>query len=126
MLTHDHVLFADGIAFFDDAPHLVTRADQGKEVAEALGDQDIVLLRNHGVLVVGKSLRWAVLRAITLERAIQLQSIAKSLGPLRPFPATLAKEIQKEKYQDHFIDEYWEAWIRQLRHRGHDHGMQEV
>lgn len=126
MLTHDHVLFAEGIAFFDNAPHLITRPEQGKEVAEALGDQDVVMLRNHGVLVVGKSLRWAVLRAITLERAIQLQAIASSLGPLRPFPGALAKEIRNEKYQDHFVDEYWEAWIRQLQHGGHDHGMKEV
>ncbi len=123
LLTHDAVLFSDGIAVFEDAPELITEPEQGRAVAEALGDRRAVLLRNHGVLVVGKDVPWAVLTAATLERAVRLQSIAGTLGEPRPIPRERAQRMLEDKYQDRFVDEYWEAWIRQLRRAGSDRGM---
>jgi len=114
LLTHDAVLFADGIARFDETPDLIVEREQGAAVARALGRHRAVLLRNHGVLVVGKDVRWAVLAAVTLERAIRLQSIAAALGPLRPISSEWATRLHPVKYQDHFIDEYWESWVRKV------------
>jgi L-fuculose-phosphate aldolase len=114
LLTHDAVLFADGLGVFDDAPELVTEPEQGRSVAEALGDRRAVLLRNHGVLVVGKDVPWATLTAVTLERAIRLQSIAVTLGPLRPIPADVARQMVDDKYRDRFVEEYWHAWLRKV------------
>jgi L-fuculose-phosphate aldolase len=114
MLTHDSVLFCDGVAVFEETPDLITEAAQGRAVAEALGDLRALVLRNHGVLVVGKSVPWAVLTALTLERAIRLQSIAQTLGTLRPIAPDRAREMVADKYQDRFVDEYWSAWARRL------------
>ena len=114
MLTHDSVLFSDGVAVFEETPDLITEASQGQAVAEALGDLRALVLRNHGVLVVGKSVPWAVLTALTLERAIRLQSIAGTLGTLRPIAPDRAREMVADKYQDRFVDEYWSAWTRRL------------
>jgi ribulose-5-phosphate 4-epimerase/fuculose-1-phosphate aldolase len=83
-------------------------------VAQALGDRRAVILRNHGVLVVGKTVPWAVLTALTLERAIRLQSIARTLGTLRPIAPQRARQMVADKYQDRFVDEYWGAWVRRL------------
>jgi ribulose-5-phosphate 4-epimerase/fuculose-1-phosphate aldolase len=123
LLTHDGVLFADGLGLFDETPELITDTAQGRAVADALGMRRAVLLRNHGVLVVGKDVPWAVLTAVTLERAIRLQSIAATLGPLRPIPTERARAMHDEKYQDRFVVEYWEAWIRELRRRRAIDGM---
>jgi ribulose-5-phosphate 4-epimerase/fuculose-1-phosphate aldolase len=123
LLTHDAVLFADGISFFDDTPELITEEEQGRLVAEALGDRRVVVLRNHGVLVADRDVRWAVLSAVTLERAVRLQSIASTLGSLRPISQQWAERMHAEKYQDRFVDEYWQAWIRKLRRAGADAGM---
>jgi L-fuculose-phosphate aldolase len=123
LLTHDAVLFAEGIAFFDDTPELITDDDQGRAVAEALGDRRVVVLRNHGVLVADRDVRWAVLSAVTLERAVRLQAIASSLGPLRPISQEWAERMHAEKYQDRFVEEYWQAWIRKLRRTGAGAGM---
>jgi ribulose-5-phosphate 4-epimerase/fuculose-1-phosphate aldolase len=114
MLTHDSVLFSDGVPVFEESPDMITDATQGKAVAQALGDHRAIVLRNHGVLVVGKSVRWAVLTALTLERAVRLQSIARTLGTLRPIAPDRAREMVADKYQDRFVDEYWEAWNRRL------------
>jgi L-fuculose-phosphate aldolase len=113
LLTHDAVLFADGLGRYD-APDLIVDETQGAAVAAALGSHRAVLLANHGVLVAGKDVPWAVLTALTLERAAKLQSIASTLGPLQPIPPAVAEELHPIKYQDKFVSEYWRAWLRGL------------
>jgi L-fuculose-phosphate aldolase len=122
-LTHDAVLFTDRIATYEGVPDLITGDQQGREVAEALGDGTVVLLRNHGVLVAERDTPWAVLTAVLLEKAAQLQFVASAYGPLRPIPDELVESIHSRKYQSGFPDEYWEAWIRALRRAGQDAGM---
>jgi ribulose-5-phosphate 4-epimerase/fuculose-1-phosphate aldolase len=70
------------------------------------------------VLVVGKDVAWAVLAAVTLERAVRLQTIAASLGPVAQIPRQTAERMLPEKYNDTLVDEYWAAWIRRLRRSG--------
>ena len=123
LLTHDAVLFADGVAYFEETAELITEEEQGRAVAEALGDRRALILRNHGVVVADVDVRWAVLGAITLERAVRLQAIAATLGTLRPIPRDLAERMRADKYQDRFVDEYWAAWIRRVRRAEGDQGM---
>jgi L-fuculose-phosphate aldolase len=117
VLTHDGILFADGLGRFDD-PDLIVDDNQGGRVAAALGSRRAVLLNNHGVLVVGKDVPWAVLTAVTLERAARLQSIASTLGELRPIGHELARQLLPVKYRDEFVDEYWVAWQRRIMRDG--------
>lgn len=123
LLTHDGVLFADGVGVFAETPGLILDVEQGRAVAEALGGRRAVLLRNHGVLAVGKDVPWATLTAATLERAARLQSLAATLGPLLPMSRQRAQEMQAEKYRDRFVEEYWDAWVRALRRTGAGDGM---
>jgi L-fuculose-phosphate aldolase len=123
LLTHDAVLFAEGVSFFEESAELITEREQGRAVADALGSRRALILRNHGVVVADKDLRWAVLSAVTLERAIRLQATASTLGELRPIPKDVAKSLLADKYQERFLDEYWAAWIRQVRRAGADDGM---
>jgi ribulose-5-phosphate 4-epimerase/fuculose-1-phosphate aldolase len=117
LLTHDAVLFADGVPRFDD-PELIVDEEQGERVAAALGTHRALLLNNHGVLVVGKDVPWAVLAAATLERAAQLQAVASALGELRPIDPGLALQFLPVKYRDEFVAEYWEAWQRRVARAG--------
>jgi L-fuculose-phosphate aldolase len=122
-LTHDSVLFVDGISIYDGVPDLIVDAHQGAAVAEALGSGTALLLRNHGVLVAERDVRWAVLASVLLERAIQLQAISTSIGPLHPIPQGLLGGIHAMKYQADFAGEYWDAWVRTLRRSGRAFGM---
>jgi L-fuculose-phosphate aldolase len=117
LLSHDGILFAEGVGRFDD-PDLIVDDEQGERVAAALGSGRAVLMQNHGVLVVGKDVPWAVLAAVTLERAARLQSIASALGELRPIARELALQLLPVKYRDEFVDEYWAAWQRQVAREG--------
>jgi len=122
-LSHDAVLFCEGVAIFEETAELITSLAQGQAVARALGGRRAVLLRNHGVLVVGQDVPWAVITALTLERAIQIQSIAATLGPLRPISQAMAEQLHPTKYRDRFIEKYWEYLKRQVRWEGLDGGM---
>lgn len=113
-LTHDAVLFTDGIGIYDDGPALVTERAQATRVAEALGHRRVALLRNHGVAVAGEDVRWAVLTAVTLERAVRFQSIAHSLGAPRPIEQQDAEYLRPMKYQEFLLDDYWAAWERRV------------
>ena len=122
-ISHDAVLFKEGIAALDEAPELIVGKSQGEVVARALGERSALLMRNHGVVVVGKDVPWAVLTALTLERAVQLQATAASLGELRPVPDEAVEPLHEMKYQDAFLSEYWDAWVRELRRDGRDFDM---
>jgi ribulose-5-phosphate 4-epimerase/fuculose-1-phosphate aldolase len=114
IISHDGLMFPDGVPIFDGTAGLVTSPDDGRAVARALGQGRAVLLRNHGILVVGEDIRWAVLAALTLERAARLQFVASALGDLVPIPRDTAGQLFGTKYTDSFTEEYWMAWCRQL------------
>ena len=123
MLNHDAVLFREGLAYFDDTAELIVRPEQGEAVARTLGEKRVVVMRGHGVLVVGKTIPWAVYTALTLERVVQIQAIASSLGTLRPMSAEMAARVFPDKYRDEYLDNYWNYLIRQVRQAGIDEGM---
>jgi ribulose-5-phosphate 4-epimerase/fuculose-1-phosphate aldolase len=118
LLNHDAVLFKDGLATFDEMVGSMSEASQGAAVARALGDKRAVLMRGHGVLVTGKTVPWAVYTALALERAIQIQVIARTLGELRPMPAEMADRVFANKDRDQDLATYWDFLIRRVRRAG--------
>ena len=122
-MTHDAVLFTDGLGIYDDGPALVTEVSQATRVAEALGFRRAALLRNHGVVVAGEDIRWATLTAITLERAIRFQVTAAALGEPLPISQADAQILRPMKYQEFLLDDYWASWERRvLRQRASQGG----
>src|SRR5262249_37600085 len=65
---------------------------EGERLARALGDKSVLLLRNHGVLVVGRSAAQAFERLYFFERACQTQLLAGASGqPLRLLPEAVVR-----------------------------------
>jgi L-fuculose-phosphate aldolase len=117
MVNHDSLLFTDGIARFDEF-RLIEEPEEGAQVAAQIGECRAILLGNHGSVVVGPTIGWAVLAAITLERAIHIQMVAEQLGNVREIPLEEARTFAHRKYKDAFVDEYWAGWVRDLRTGG--------
>ena len=84
-------------------PDLITTTEQGREVAETLGQRGAALLRNHGVVVVGSSMDESVSNTIYLERAAIMQVIASIVGT--PTPLT-------EEYAARFGPD----WVKRASH----------
>jgi ribulose-5-phosphate 4-epimerase/fuculose-1-phosphate aldolase len=114
LLSHDGLLFPDGVPVFDGTAGLVTTPREGQGVARALGGGRAVLLRNHGILAAGPDISWAVLTALTLERAARIQFIARTLGETVPIPREAARELSVSKYREEFAEEYWQDWCSML------------
>jgi ribulose-5-phosphate 4-epimerase/fuculose-1-phosphate aldolase len=61
-----------------DGPSIAT--EQGRDIAEKLGDKRAILLRYHGLITVGESLEAAVHWFLTFDSCAQVQLIANSAG----------------------------------------------
>ncbi len=79
-ISQPSVAFADGLPYFTDAIDLIRSTDLGAGVARALGPHKAVLMRNHGVAVVGASIEEATVLAILLDNACQIQLLAQGGG----------------------------------------------
>lgn len=114
-LSHDAVLFNEGVGLYNASVGLITTPEEGRAVVNALGHRRAVLLQNHGMLAVGSDIRWATLAALTLERAVRVQVLATSIGKFTPISEDKLDVINPVKYQEPFLDEYWAAWVRRLQ-----------
>jgi L-fuculose-phosphate aldolase len=123
LLNHDADLFREGLAVFDDTAELIVRPEQGAAVAVALGDRRALVMRGHGVIVTGATVPWATYAALTLERVLRIQAIARSLGNLRPMSAEMAARVYPDKYRDEHVAAYWAYLVRQARRAGLADGM---
>jgi ribulose-5-phosphate 4-epimerase/fuculose-1-phosphate aldolase len=86
--------FEKRIAYNDRYDLLGGAEGQGRRIAAALGDRDVLLLRGHGVVVVGETIESAYLDLYTLELACRSQVLAMSTGrPLRPLGAIELAEL---------------------------------
>jgi ribulose-5-phosphate 4-epimerase/fuculose-1-phosphate aldolase len=65
---------------FGDTDMLVRNPAIGKSLAQALGDKSVVLMRGHGDVTVGPSVKVAVFRAYYTDVNARLQSQALALG----------------------------------------------
>ncbi|HEX5587702.1 MAG TPA: class II aldolase/adducin family protein [Acidimicrobiia bacterium] len=79
-LTQDACSFFEDNSLFDDYTGVVIDPEEGKRIAHALGDNKAVILRNHGLLTVGKSVDEAVWWFVTMERTCQAQLLAEAAG----------------------------------------------
>jgi ribulose-5-phosphate 4-epimerase/fuculose-1-phosphate aldolase len=101
MLENPHLEMAvqTALGFYGDVAYdsnyngLAFDMTEGERLARALGPKSVLMMGNHGVLVVGKTLPQAFERLYFLERAAQAQVLALSTGrALRLIPDAI---IQK-------------------------------
>jgi ribulose-5-phosphate 4-epimerase/fuculose-1-phosphate aldolase len=71
----------------------VVSPEQGRRLADALGERRAVLLKNHGLTVVGASVEEATVYAVSLERSCRLQLAAAQLGQLAPIEQEEAQRM---------------------------------
>lgn len=79
-ISQPSVAFADGLPYFDEAIDLIRTPALGLGVAKALGKSKAVLMRNHGVAVVGATVDETTILTIMLENACQIQLAAMAVG----------------------------------------------
>jgi ribulose-5-phosphate 4-epimerase/fuculose-1-phosphate aldolase len=115
------VPFWDSRDEFGDTPLVVTKPDEGRSLAKALGEHWMVLLRRHGATVAGRSLRECVFRSIYGCRNAELQSRAMAMaGPGLGGAAARLSNGEIENCSGHSltprtIGRAWEYWTVRLQ-----------
>lgn len=59
---------------------VTVRSEEGERLVEHLGDKRVMLLRNHGILVMGRTLPEAFIKHWSLQRACEIQMATLSMG----------------------------------------------
>jgi len=94
---------------FGETNMLVSNSAIGKSLAQALGDKPVVLMRGHGDVAVGPSVRMAVFRAYYTDVNAKLQSQAIALGGEVNY-LTPGEGEKAHKADSAVIDRIWNLW----------------
>jgi HCOMODA/2-hydroxy-3-carboxy-muconic semialdehyde decarboxylase len=114
-LFHNPSFLGSGVPVWDirnefgDTDMLVSNSATGKSLARALGDKPVVLMRGHGDVAVGPSVKMAVFRAYYTDVNAKLQSQAIALGGEVNY-LTPGEAEKADKINFAIIDRIWNLW----------------
>ena len=101
----------DSRASFGDTNLLVTNLEMARELAAALGQRPVILMRGHGCVVAGTSLREVVFNSIYLQLNADLQMKASGLGDITFLSD--GEVVAVLRTRDSFtFERAWELWCR--------------
>jgi len=99
----------DSRAAFGDTNLLVTTLPMARDLAGALGHQPAILMRGHGAVVAGPSLREVVFNSIYLQLNALLQMQASALGEVTYLSAGEVAAVLHTRSSFTF-ERAWEYW----------------
>lgn len=84
-VDHLGVIFAPSVPIYDFSGQ-IDSPERAEEMAKVLGDRRAVLLRSHGVAVVGRNVVEACVATLALDQTARIQMMAASIGAPRSVP----------------------------------------
>lgn len=78
MMTQDSLRFYKSHAVYDNFGGVVLDREEGRRIAEKLGDGKAIILQNHGLLTVGQSVDEAAFWFISLDKTCHAQLLAEA------------------------------------------------
>ena len=97
----------DGLPVYDDAS-MITTEEQGQEMARALGGQAKgLLLRGHGIVVVGLSVREALANSFGIEDNAHKMFLAAVLGTPKQLRADEMDRLMRITFTPLLFDHFW-------------------
>jgi HCOMODA/2-hydroxy-3-carboxy-muconic semialdehyde decarboxylase len=106
-----HVPIWDSRTTFGDTNLLVTGLPMARDLAETLGDRSVALMRGHGCVVAGASLREVVFNAVYLELNAGLQARASALGDVMFLTDGEVRAVLATRSSFTF-ERAWEYWCQ--------------
>jgi len=95
---------------FGEGDMLVVTPEQGRDLAEAVGEGSVALMRGHGCVVAGTSIRLAVMTAIYTQVNARLQIEALRLGEPKFMTQDEIDAMAKRQQTPIAADRAWEYW----------------
>ena len=109
----DGARWARGVPVHSD-PSRIKSAEQGRALAETMGNKDAVLLRAHGAVLVATGVLELFMACIHFEENVRAQILASQLGELAPLTdeeiATL-EASSPESFRKHYAAKIWRYYV---------------
>jgi ribulose-5-phosphate 4-epimerase/fuculose-1-phosphate aldolase len=113
-ISQQGVRFTGQIPFFTSAA-LIQSPEQAEQLAQALGKQCVVLMKNHGITVAGESVEEAVILAIHFEQAAKDHLMANLFGKPSGMLLAEAKKISANNYTPTQYQMIWDFYWRKFK-----------
>ena len=114
-VSHEGLIFYEGLPLFDHTTALIRTPALGQEVAKALKKCRGVLMKNHGSTVVGESIEVATLYAVFLEKACRIQLLATASGEPSWTSDDEAPIKFEQIYTPHRLGSMWDYFVRRAK-----------
>lgn len=99
-ISQDACVFYENHSVFDVFSGVVADAEEGDMIAASLADNTAVILQNHGLLTVGKSLDAAVANFVLMDSCCQSQLLAQAAGELKLISHDIAVKTKRANGSD--------------------------
>ena len=115
-MYHMAAFIGNGVPVFDIRKSfgmtdmLVSDSKKGHALAEALGDKSTVLMRGHGVAVVGSTIQIAVGRSIYLDINAKVEAQALALGGNITYLDPQEAQKMMDAGENRSYERPWELW----------------
>ena len=108
------------VTHYDDYDGIIENETLGLKFAEKLSDCRILLLKNHGLIAVGRSVRHAVCAAVIFHQNCRIHLQALSAGSVSGFSdvgeiKNSLEQAEKFLNQERIIDMRWEQLARKAK-----------
>lgn len=120
LLPLNQFSYAIGDVSYHDYEGFALNLEERERLIQDLGDNQVMILRNHGTLSVGKTIAEAFIRIYYLEKACQVQLDASKTGSELIMPTKTVSNIAK-KQNDSWGEKgthEWPALLRLLTRNG--------
>lgn len=115
-ISHEGAQFTPpDVARFARTSDLISTQELGVEVAATLGEATACYLINHGIVVAGKTIEEAIVAAINLERASQVQLLASAAG--QTFSWTRDEDVAGKRakiFAPRMLKSAWDYYCRRV------------
>jgi len=117
-LNQTNMMFYDRVAYYD-YEGVPLDLEVRQRIVDALGDKHSAILRNHGLLTVGRSVAEAYFRMYYLDQACRIQLEALKTGRELTVPdheacEFTARQMENERYHLESVDLVWQSELRRL------------
>jgi ribulose-5-phosphate 4-epimerase/fuculose-1-phosphate aldolase len=93
----------------------INRRELGAELAEALGDGRVIMLKSHGSVAVADDIVGAFVLAVYLEETAQRQHLAAQLGPVTVLSAEQVDTIARNLWKPNLLRKVWDYHLGKLQ-----------
>jgi ribulose-5-phosphate 4-epimerase/fuculose-1-phosphate aldolase len=101
-----------------ESPGQTKSDDRAAELARQLGQNRAILQRGHGIVMVGKDLREAVLLVLFLEEAVRMNMVAKQMGKPKFLTPEQSAKITPQILKQRSQDKAWDHYVNKTKLRG--------